>query len=209
MNQPAAMVMEPPFLRENWKKVLASATKESYRYVRVLNGVASVTNGHVLLRSPLQMADGFYHISTQNELFPATPFGYLSYPDFEQVRPPFAKMTPFCEIRCNAPVNSTLTLIDAMSALCQTAKRVLANIVIDKQGMFWQQNTNEFLSFPFNTPSEVVLNAGSLALVLDDLRRYDVVYLSREDRSDFSEMPLVFGLDWARCALIHTLPGTR
>jgi hypothetical protein len=194
--QPANMMVEPPFLRENWKKVLASATREDLRVVRVTGRVASVTNSSILLRCPVDMPDGFYHVSNQNELFPTKAFGWMTYPDVEQVRPSFEAMKPLSLIARDATT--------AFITLCDAARAVHADILVDGRGMCFVQNSAHHVQCPLGVSGEgLIFNASHLKLALVEALRYDSVYLWKEERLDFSATPLVFGHNWGCCSLIQ------
>ena len=57
----------PPYLINNWKRVLAHA-EEYLAKIRIINGVATITDGKIILRSPVNLSDGFYQIGQGNQL---------------------------------------------------------------------------------------------------------------------------------------------
>jgi len=71
------------FLKENWKLVLSLDCPENLKYVRVIHSIATITNGKIVIRCPVNYPDGFYYVGEKEPLIYATPPKYFSYPDTE------------------------------------------------------------------------------------------------------------------------------
>jgi hypothetical protein len=194
---PAAPAPDPAYIIENRKRLLALDCREALRYVRVLSGVASITNGLVLLRAPLDIPNGLYTYTDSNQLRPERA-GWMSYPDIEVMAPPFARMQPYCEI-LNTPEMPTL---GSMIPWVERARELNGTIVFAKDGAYFQQHPDFCFNFPFNVRDEIVVSAHYLRLVLGEMLRYDRIYLSREENRFDKITPLVFGKSWAECALL-------
>lgn len=207
--QPAASVVpirEPNFLRENWKAVLGASPREDNRYVRVVGGVANVTNGSILLRSPVaHVPDGFYVLSQGNDLVPA-PSGssprWLGYPDVETCRPRFEKVQP-------SPLISkeiVRELLDFAEVARRAGGRYHSRVVMDKGGFFTSDSLSFNMPFPIlNSGEEVLMDPLSLRMVLTDMLRYEGIHIAREDQGAVRNAPVIFGLDWGHCGLIQPL----
>lgn len=205
-----------PFL-ENWKRVMATAPT-IMKMVRVIGGVASITNGRLLLRcqTGADVADGFYKmVGTNNRLIPITEFdhgrvwsrssnyGYwgnnmVMYPDIEQFNPRFETLSPFCEI--DKPLMKT------MMAICEHIRRLDGNLLLGDNYLTMRQKPHEDLTLTFNfsipNGDEYMIDPEELKLALVEMMRYDRVFLTRKE-SDVSQ-PLILGLNWGQCALIST-----
>ena len=209
MNQ----VQLDPFL-ENWKRVMATAPS-IMKMVRVINGVATVTNGRVFLRCPAgEVEDGFYKmVSTENRLIPITEFDHdrvwsksssyyysdnpsLYFPDIEQFNPGFDRLKPFCAL--------DKKLIQNIMSICNHVRKVDGNLLLGDNYLTMQQRPHSdlTLTYNFSVPNgdEYIISPEELKLALIEMLRYDQVYLARKE-SD-SPQPLVIGLNWNRCALL-------
>ena len=193
-------IPEPKFFRENWKVLLATNSKDEYKLVRVRGNVASLTNGRILLRSPLECPDGFYSISGTNHLVVNEKKIWMGYPDVEQARPSFQTMKPLCQI--------SQEVCGQLVQFCEMVRNRRGNIAINKDGGYLVQDTSLAYRFPFNLKEEVLVGPQQLKLALTEMLRYDFVYMSMEKSEDPEETnPLVFGHDWSRCALVMPLQG--
>ena len=214
MNQ----VQLDPFL-ENWKRVMATA-HTIMKMVRVIKGVATVTNGKVFLRCPAgEVEDGFYKmIGTDNRLIPITEFDHdrlwsrreqywgspqLFFPDVEQFNPRFEMLKPFCAL--------DKKLIQNMMAISEHVRKVDGQLLMGDNYLTMQQRPHGdlTLTYNFSVPNgdEYVINPEELKLALIEMLRYDQVYLARKE-SD-SPQPLIIGLNWNRCALLAVEKRSR
>lgn len=197
-------IREPNYLRENWKALLGASARDELKFVRVIGGVANVTNGSVLLRSPVgQVPDGFYVISPSNDLVPA-PTGssprWLAYPDVETCRPRFDKMQP------SPVIAQTIVreLLDFAEVVRRATSRYESRIVMDRGGFFAAGELSFNMPFPIlNSGEEILLDPLQLRLLLTDMLRYENgIVIAKEAGPD---TPVVFGLDWGHCGLIRPL----
>lgn len=213
MEQPLRVVppQEPTHLRENWKLIIGHRECPSrMRAVRVQGGVANVTNGSVLLRTPMPLHDGFYLFNERNELIRQEEVHpWYGYPDPLSCHQPFSKMTPSPKI--DKP------LVQQFIQYLEMIRQRKVNVVMDKYGVIpvarrgisgSQEELTKF-GFGFELPlagEELVLDPYNLKLALIEMLRYDHCYLSRFHRPDY-ESPLVLGHDWEHCAVV--MPLTR
>lgn len=172
--------------------------KENYKFVRVLNGVANVTNGLVLIRRQVGIPDGTYHIGMQGELVPVIHEYGLSYPDVELVKPPLDKLKPMCEIPKD--------VVTALVAFANEVIRLKGTIVLDKGGVFMLQNPAFNVAFPFNYPRQEEVDSKHFLVAFMEMMQYSSVYLLQEIRhqNEVPNTPLIIGRDWGHCALIFT-----
>ncbi len=196
---------EPNFLRENWKAVLGSSPKEEFRCVRVIGGVATLTNGSILLRSQISLPDGFYMLSAGNDLVPMSGgtngLKWLSYPDVETCRPQFDRVQPSPLIGRDI----VRELLDFSEVVRRQNSRYRSHIVMDKGGFFAADNLSFIMPFPIlQSGEEILLDPFYLRLVLTEMLRYEAIHIARE-RDETRSPPIIFGLDWGHCALIRPL----
>jgi hypothetical protein len=185
---------QPNFLRENWRMVLSTGCPDSLKYVRVLNQVATITNGKIILRCPINYPNGFYYVGEKEPLVYATPPSYFTYPDIESAETQLKAMKPFC--------NLTREVIGPMITFLEGVRKLDGSVIFDKSGMMMRQDTRQYFQYPFNLETdEVHLSPLYLKLALVEMLRYDCVVLSRERQIE-RETPLFFGLDWQRCTLV-------
>jgi len=190
---------EPSYLRENWKRVLATDCQDRYKFVRVIRNVATITNGKLMIRSPVPEKDGLYVITSTNSLTP-TKTTWINYPDVELVRPPFESMRPFCTLKN--------TVVHDMVNFAEQVRRVDGYIVIDHEWMCMRQKPEFHIKYPFKVSGDpITLSPNYLKLALIEMLRYDFVYMSREESLD-KQTPLVFGHRWDTCSLVVPLTPT-
>ncbi len=222
-------IQDRAYLRENWKRVLAESQNESYRYVRILKGVATITNGEVLLRCPVALPDGFYVIGAGNELKSIEHFGLnpkQAYPDVDCCCPKFEHMVRSQEVPSH--------VISQLCVWLEYARREQSMIVVNRNGFamnsfaaalpdqypdiaqahpeMLEKVTFDFrrhLGFQLPIAGEgVVFSAQNLKLAFMELSRYPSCFISR-DEGELAKggAPLFLGYDWGRCALV--MPVTR
>jgi len=193
---------EPKFFRENWKKVMASTEQSKYKLIRVRDKVASITNGKILLRTPVPEDDGFYTLGSYNQMLPNQDHQWMSYPDIDQSRPDFDKLKPTCQI--------PREVLGQMGQFCEAVRQRKGLVMMDVNGMSMVQDGNLAYNYPFNIKNEEIFNPNHLKLALTEMLRYDFVYVAKERGSLYVEdtYPLILGHDWGRCALIMPLVGS-
>lgn len=193
-----------------------SDDREHLKLVRVVNGVASLTDGRVLIRRSVMgdrgqtVPDGCYDVRLGGELIPTSNPEWMKYPDIELCRPdginPASgkpQIQPFSQV-----TNQALGLMTPI--VNDMWKKHHGTAIIDANGIWMRQNPAVGVAYPFNLPQPVELNPFYLEFVLIEMLQYPTVYLLREIRSqdgDDQRTPLIFGLDWANCGLIAPLAG--
>jgi hypothetical protein len=223
-------IKEPTFLRENWKRVLAETHSDSYRYVRVLNNVATVTNGEVLIRCPVGLSDGFYVLGPNSDLKSIESLGLSpkkAYPDVESCRPNFERMTPSGKLP-NQVVGQLIVWLEFVRA-------EQSNVVVTKNGFAMNLYASR-VEYPLPGPNAPEYNHSQMAfdfrrvlgfeipifgegamfspknlkLAFTEMLRYDFCYLSRHEGELSSKgAPLVIGHDWGHCALVAPIDSWR
>lgn len=190
--------------------------KDYLRMVRVLNGVASLTDGRVLLRRSVMTAngpavpDGCYDVRLGGELVRIDSPKGLKYPDIDLccpdgINPRSGKpqMLPLCQI-----TNDALSFM--VPFVQEVRTKYEGTIVMYKDGMYMRQNPGFRVDYPFNLPTETQMNPFYLEFVLIEMLQYPLVYLLREYRKEDGDeqlTPLIFGLDWANCGLVMPKQG--
>ncbi|MCX6822065.1 MAG: hypothetical protein NTW30_04785 [Candidatus Aenigmarchaeota archaeon] len=178
----AATTLEPPkalppasqpptFLKQNWRTVLSTDCPDIFKYVRVVRNVATITNGKIVLRCPVNYPNGFYYIGEREDLICTTSPSYFTYPDIETLEPPLKTMKPFCQL--------TREVVGPMISFLESVRKLDGYIVFDKTGMMMRQDSRQYFQYPFNLEGgEMLLSAFYLKLALIEMLRYDYVVLS-------------------------------
>lgn len=205
-------IREPAFLRDNWKKILASAVRDGrdeLRYVRVINGVANITNGAVLVRQKADLPDGFYTLDENNGLVVADYARWMTYPDVQALCPNFNNMrhTPAEEGHPQAIRNEHIgQLLVFLSKVREHDSRRIETVLIDGFSVYPSKRHTldmEFRNLPCPLPIKepLMFNAEKLQLALIEMLRYDAITIAYEDRPD-RHTPLFLGKSWDQCALL-------
>lgn len=181
------------------------------KIVRIRDGVASLTDGVVLLRRSVMTSqgpavpDGCYDVRLGGELVPTTNPDWMKYPDIDLccpdgINPRSGKpqIQPLCQIPND--------ILSFMVPLVQDIRQKYdGTVVMTKDGIYMRQNPEVGIRYQFNLPTVTVINPFYLEFVLIEMLQYPTVYLLREHRRDDGDeqrTPLIFGLDWANCGLV-------
>lgn len=202
-----APTTEPLYFRQNWMRLLASDCKPHLAFVRVWDGVGSITNGRVLLRTEINVPNGFYQVAVNGDLIVAGGHKGIEnpYPDVESIAPPFTSLKPFCQMNRDT--------VGLLMNFAEEARRRDHTVVFDRAEAYsvqWGRKTKQpeeslVFPYPFGIPGEeVFINALYLKLALIEMLRYDWVCIAKEPRTLRDETPLVIGRNWKQCALIMT-----
>lgn len=186
--------------------------KEYLKIVRVRDGVASITNGHALIRRPVMnqdgtqaVPDGCYDVRVGGDLIPTSNPEWMKYPDIDLVRPdginPASgnpQIEPFCSIS-NEVIGFMIPIIQ------EIRMKFKGTVLLNDKGLWMRQNPQVGMAYPFGLPQPVELNPLYLEFVLIEMLQYPMVYLLREIKltpDGLTHTPLVFGINWASCGLI-------
>lgn len=188
-----------------------SRDKNYLKIVRVRDGVASLTDGVILLRRSVMtphgpaVPDGCYDVRLGGELSPTTNPDWMKYPDIDLCCPDGinprsgkAQIQPLCEIT-NEALSFMVPLVQEIRHKYQ------GTVTIHKEGMYMRQNPDVGFRYPFNIPTVTTVNPFYLEFVLIEMLQYPTVYLLREHRREDGDeqcTPLIFGRDWANCGLV-------
>lgn len=196
-----AVTAQPKFT--NASKLFALTGREELKVVRVVQGTANLTNGHVLIRRYVGIPDGVYDVNMDGSLSPTRYAHGMRYPDIEMIRPPFETMIPSCELP-NAAMGP-------MIQLCQEARKVDGKLILSKEGVYMLQNPQVNFAFPLGLTAPNKVDPKYFEIALIEMLQYPSVYLLQENRPTDVEgprTPLVLGLDWGSCALLMPLAQT-
>lgn len=199
---------QPPYLINNWRATQAQNEYQDYtKYVRVIGGVASITNGGVLIRSHVDAPDGFYVITADRGLRDVIPeFGMYSsksFPDVEAFRPPFQNM----DISLPIYREEITSLLGFLNFLREGKDDVncSSRVHMDHRTIADTKNSDRFYTFSCELPVKfdgLIFDATNLKLAFTEMLRYDCIHVWR-DNSPSGYPPLVIGLDWDRCVLVE------
>ena len=193
-----------------------SRNKSYLKMVRVRDGVASITDGKILLRRSMlvpdeqkpgfmraAMPDGAYDVKIGGALVPTYRSDWMKYPDIDLIKPRnFEDLKPLCTINNE--------MIGMFIEYLEEVKKHDGTIVIDNAGIWMIQNKTFGIAFPFNIGMPISLDPELLQVVFIELTRYPHVFMTREFRpadEDKQITPLIFGLNWLHCGLIMPLTG--
>jgi len=208
-------LVQPNFHSGNWSRMLADAD-DRLKYVRVMDGVASVFDKFVLIRHDLGGAvpDGFYLIDRKTLIRTQPPACYggsryswpnNEYPDIEACNPDFATLSVLGKIdRASAEI---------MMSIADRVRRREGDIRITPDGISLRQHDDPELrhreSFGF-TPDdlEIYVKGSHFCVAMTELLRYDYSYfMIRRYHED--GICLVFGHNWNNCVLVTALGMNR
>lgn len=186
-------------------------SKEHLKIVRVVNGVANITDGYVLLRRSVMInnlpavPDGCYDVKLGGELVPTNNPDWMAYPDIELCQPAGinpASGKPQIQPLCQITSETIGWMIPIVNKIWKEHNGL---IVMNKDGFYMRQNPQVGMRYPFNLPTETIVNPFYLEFVLVEMLQYPMVYLLREhnkQEGDEQSSPLIFGLGWANCGLV-------
>lgn len=203
---------QPPYLINNWRATQAQNEYQDFtKYVRVISGVASITNGGVLIRSHVDAPDGFYVITADRGLREVVPeygmYSSRSFPDVEAFRPPFKDM----DISLPIYREETTSILGFLNFLREGKEdvNVSSRVHMDHRTIADTKKPDRFFTFSCELPVKfegLIFDTTNLKLAFTEMLRYDCVHVWR-DNSPSAYPPLVIGLDWDRCVLVEVERG--
>ena len=225
--KPTYVLNQAPYLTNNWKSIQVSDANDYSRFIKIQDGIATMTNGESLLRCRVpSIPDGFYTLDEGNILIDAeeelrshiaenhssysTPYTRASFPDPESVRPNFKELThtpPILrdEVRVIMDflnhVRGTYDNDDTYSPALVCIEE--STISSWKDSQVWLQLS---CAVPVNAGGEV-FGANRLRQLMTDMLRYDHIFIGKDRRPvginpAVSSAPLVIGIDWSSCGII-------
>ena len=206
-------MQEPRFLKENWKVILGSDCPEHLRFVRVLGGVANVTNGTVLIRFPLpHLPDGFYVINETGAISDANGSSprWMNYPDTATCVPAFHRMKASGPFPAEV-ISELVSFVEFVRRQKTSDYGQNPTVVMTRGGLFMAHDPQ--VSFILNlqnlpTGNELTFSPFQLKVALVEMLRYTETYISQDDMGG-GEGPIVFGKDWGHCALVQQRIANR
>lgn len=203
MTTATELIEAPPVARPSFSfatKIFAQCEKEYLKAVRVIGGVANITNMHVLIRRNIGgvIPDGFYNVGLGGVLTQVQHVqNYKGYPDVEPFNPG-SKATHLCTLKKED--------IEPLIGFIQDIRDLDGTIVIDKSSIYMQQNTNLGRAYNFNMPVPMHLSPYYLEAVLNEMLQYPEVHmlrvLEKSDDHTSLETPVLIGLNWGCCGMI-------
>lgn len=223
--RPTYVLNQAPYLTNNWKSLQHSELNDYGRFIKVSEGVATLTNGETLLRCPLpNIPEGFYIIDDNNiliyaedemrEMIESSSRFYSHtpkfFPDPESIRPNFKVLTH------TPPVarDEVRVIMDFLNHVRSTYDNDEENynpalVCIEGDTISSWKDANVWLKlscpFPVNLNGEV-FGANRLRHLMTDMLRYDHIFVGKDQRPVGIGMEppstLVVGLDWSRCGII-------
>lgn len=195
---------DKPFLINNWKMLQANADPYAVynRYVKVSEGVASITNGEVIIRCPIPLPSGFYVITEENEFVrtpPCDDYSWTRFPDVDAACPALERMDWTTWIG----QTDVLRIIEFTNYARKNSRSGEINVFIRGDKMSMIGGEEQWLQLPCTIPvkpSGLVFSAYNLKLAFTEMLRYDAVQIGYDNVSMYKQ-PLVIGLDWGHCAL--------
>lgn len=203
---------QPAYMTNNWRMLLGLIDSEDpysqkIRYVRVKDKIATLSQKDLLFRTPLQLPDGFYEISSEADLI---------FVDVcvDAVKSPFTSAAVASE---NLPREAIHNLLNwTVWRNQQSPDGKSASLLVDEQGLIDESSPSERFQFRSrSTPGTMVrlpipgepisLNAFHLRLALTEATRYDTVVIAYERQLD-QITPLLIGSDWSHCAVVMPKP---
>lgn len=189
----------------NLSKLLAKCTNDSFKCVKVVQGVANTLNGHVLIRRRVDAPDGIYQISADGNLLPEPNPHLFTYPNIERLRPKWfddldtdgtLKKVPNCRLT-NSDVSRIIEFINIEDSekskeVCLQADRITLGASPD------------IMTCQLNMPLPLVFSRDYMRIVLNEMLHYPMVVMVQDGIPETSDAPypLFIGKNWSSCALI-------
>ena len=218
MHQSTSLVpVKPDPYIENWRNVLGTAAYH-LKFVRISNGVGTVTNGTVLLRAPITIEDGFYKlvgaeacrmlpvIDIQNSILEAAEEirwnGSKYYPDIDQFNPRLETL-PILSYLLRDDVLSMMNLCqDVLQDSTQSDRALLLMSANGITSSTYPNDRNYTIQFNFSIPDGevLILQGQALKIALTECSKYDSVPI-RVKKTKYAAS-LILGDSWRSCALV-------
>lgn len=200
---------QPPFLVENWRKIIASGNKDAMKCMMVtkeLTGdnrpltTVNITSAGVLVRNALtfDVVEGAYLLTQKPRKMPPRSH-WDGYPLIKIVEPDFKLLAAQYPELYKMPQD----VCGAFATFCSHAKDNEGTIVMTGQGAFIKQSPDKCFNYPFNTHQPVLINPHLLQMAFTEAQRYDWVYIVRQYDEERG-MPLFIGKDWGNCVMVST-----
>lgn len=224
--KPTYVLNQAPYLTNNWKALQYSDINDYSKFIKIHDGVATITNGETLLRCQVpSVPNGFYLLDDNNILVSAedelremtdkSSAYYTSsskfFPDPESVRPNFNILTHTPPISRDE-VRVIMDFLNHVRGTYATNDESYSPALVCIEGdsiSSWQDH-NVWLKlscpFPVNLGGEV-FGANRLRHLMTDMLRYEHIFVGKDQRPVGIGMDppslLVIGLDWSKCGIIR------
>lgn len=197
----------------NWRQILAIADDDDFlkakiRYVRIFNGVATLAANHILIRSPINLPNGFYELSARNTLV-------FSEACEEDAKNPLRQQLGFSEEIGREHFHLLMNWVNHIRSM-DPRRNGVATIGMDEKGFWYDRVPEESFRIPRLidpsyavdlpiTKEAIFLDAFHLKLALVELTRYHTVVIGHAwDPDDIA--PLFIGRNWSQCCLLAPKP---
>lgn len=206
------VVKDQPYVLNAWRKILGIVQDDDLlnakiRYVRVFQGTATIAAPHVLIRTGLNVPDGFYQLTIDNCLV------FSERCEEDANRPNLKAMT------ASEPVSREAMhdLLNWVTWVGDIDRQKPATIGINRKGLWLADNPKApphripssregyALDLPIPEDDPIFVSGFNLELALKEITRYDTVVIAYE-RNPNDLTPLFIGQKWERCALVMTKP---
>jgi len=195
---------DPPYLINNWKMLQANTDPWQVfnRYIKVTEGVASITNGEIVIRCPVSLPTGFYIVTEENEFIKTPPcedYSWTRFPDVDAARPAFERMDYTPAI----PREEVHRVVEFTNFVRKNSRSGEVKVFLSGDALSMIGKEDNWLKLPYPIPvkpSGLVFSAYNLKLAFTEMLRYDAIHIGYDNVSMYKQ-PLVIGLDWGHCAL--------
>lgn len=200
----AYKIDQPAYLTHNWKLLQASsynAYSIKNRMVKVFGGIASITNGDAVIRCPVNLPDGFYLISEENEFVTESPrrsgYNWDRFPDVDAAMPDF-KALDYTPPITRDKIGEIVEYMDFIRKHASYERVLVEGDLLIAQGL-----DESWLRLPHVVPIRgdgIVFDASIFKIIFKEMLRYDFVHIGF-DNTLIDNNVLVIGKDWGHCAL--------
>jgi hypothetical protein len=202
------------YLIENWRRILVLRDEDDYlqaeiRFVEVKDRIATLASKDLLIRTPLNLPDGFYELSADNHLV-------FHEKCEEERKSPNLRAMGFTENIDKQNIHRLRDWVQYCRSL-DPERAGNATILIDERGFHYQRDPRVNHRIPTRADPEyavvlpipgepIFVDAYHLMLALWEATRYDTVVIAYE-RSPDSITPLFIGRNWSQCTLVMPKPS--
>lgn len=199
----AVKQLAPVDLFPNALKLFANC-EDNVRAVRVIDGIASITDGKTILirrRLTNPIPDGFYDVKLSGELSPVKDvYSYRGFPDLLPFRPS-EKSQMLCK----------MTNVFIGEYLMRFVREIYDNqgtVGFNKESVYMVQNPEKKIEYPFNLSERTMFKPHLLTMILTEMIQYPEIAIFRnirEEDGDRQITSVAFGTGWDSCGIIAPL----
>lgn len=190
-------------------RIIALTDREDLKTIQVVNKTLTATNGHMMVRSYVDLPDGYYYPSN-GQLIPMPRVQW--FPDLGPQEERVNRATVmgewsvedrfhFIQVCHEAKANGDKVTVDP-SGVWIDRKLALNNTLYDDEGNYLGEEETRVGGYAFNTGLTATMKfpPDQLVIAINELAKYDTIKVLIDHTVENS--PLILGLNWGSCVVI-------